>query len=66
MYGELGKRHDYEIARKKGLLYLNCKDCLHMGFYSAREDNKKAPIETGEKVRVVSDGEKGFVFNLSR
>ncbi|MCK4649782.1 hypothetical protein KAT36_00980 [Candidatus Pacearchaeota archaeon] len=35
-------------------------------FYGGKEYGERYPIETGEKVRVVSDGEKGLVFNLSR
>jgi len=69
-YTDLGKHHDLEIARKKGLLYLNCQACLNHAVYNAKEpifeEDKKAPVETGEMVRVVSDGERGFVYNLSR
>ena len=65
-YSELGKHHDMEIARKKGTLYLNFEDSLGMQFFRGREYGQRFPIETGEIARVVSDGEEGFLFNLSR
>lgn len=37
-----------------------------MGFYIKMVDKKEPPIKTGETIRVVSNGERGFVFNLSR
>ncbi len=65
-YTHLGKHHDMEVSRKKGILYLNTKDSLSQQFYRGREYDQRYPIETGEKVRVVSDGVRGFLFNLSR
>ncbi|MEK6967413.1 MAG: PEP/pyruvate-binding domain-containing protein [Nanoarchaeota archaeon] len=65
-YQELGEHHDFEIARAKGLLYLNCHDLLSFPFFRARRREVTPPIKTGETVRVVSDGAQGYVFNLSR
>ncbi len=65
-YTDLGEHHDMEVSRKKGILYLNAKDSLSQPFYRGREHKHRYPIETGERLRVVSDGEKGFIFNLSR
>lgn len=67
VYTDLGEHHDFEIARKKGLLYLNCYESLkHLFPYGGAAILREVPIKTGETVRVMSDGEKGFVFNLSR
>ena len=65
-YTDLGEYHDMEVSRKKGILYLNAKDSLSQPFYRGREHEHRYPIETGERLRVVSDGEKGFILNLSR
>lgn len=67
-YTGLGKHHDMEIARKRGLIYLNCDDALSASFRRAGERKHlgKEPIKTGDKIRLVSDGVKGFVYNLSR
>lgn len=64
-YRDLGRYHDMEISRKKGILYLNANDSLSDAFSRFRESGR-LPINTGEKVRVVSDGERGFIYNLSR
>ena len=64
-YYDLGQHHDMEIARKSDLLYLNCKDCLSHAFYEAQRYRRPPPILTHDRIRVVSDGLKGFVFNLS-
>ncbi len=70
-YTDLGERHDFEVAREKRILYLNCAACLTQGFYHIKYGGvghykEKMPIKTGETIRVVSDGVKGLVFNLSR
>ncbi len=66
-YSTLGKHHDMEIARKRGLVYLNCGDVLSTNFRRAGErKQRKEPIKTGDQIRLVSDGVKGFVYNLSR
>ena len=51
-----------EIAER----YLNANNSLQHAFYSSSNKESRAPIETNEIVRVVSDGERGFVFNISR
>lgn len=66
-YTDLGVHHDFEIARKKDILYLGFGDnnAVHFSFedeISLREN----PIKTGEEIRVVSDGLEGFLYNLSR
>jgi len=65
-YTDLGEHHDMEVSRKKGILYFNAKNSLSHPFYRGGEHEHRYPIETGERLRVVSDGEKGFIFNLSR
>lgn len=74
-YTDLGEHHDMEISRKKRILYLNTKDSLGPQFFRGIikymrklpiESDERFPIETGEIIRIVSDGEMGFVFNLSR
>ena len=55
-----------EISRAKGILYLNTNAQLGQRFYVAGLGEGRAPIETGETLRVMSNGEKGFVFNLTR
>ena len=63
-YTDLGHHHDMEVSRKKGILYVNARNSLTMGFYAADHFEERAPIETGDIVRVVSDGERGFVFKI--
>lgn len=67
-YSNLGEHHDMEIARKRGIIYLNCNDALSISFRKAgkRKIWKPEPIKTGDIIRLVSDGIKGFVYNLSR
>jgi len=65
-YTDLGHHHDMEISRAKGILYLNTNAQLGQRFYVAGLGEGRAPIETGETLRVMSNGEKGFVFNLTR
>ncbi len=47
-------------------LYLNTDVPLSLQFTISEEYKQKYPIETGEMVRILSDGEEGFLFNLSR
>jgi hypothetical protein len=64
-YTDLGDLHDMEISRKKNILYLNVKSSLGMVFYlSSINYDEKPPVKTGDRLRIVSDGEKGFVFKL--
>ncbi len=64
-YTPIGRHHDMEISRKRGILYVNSWDS-HFGhkFYDAEQGYAEYPIKTGDKVRVVSDGIKGSVFRL--
>jgi len=64
-YTDLGKHHNMEISRKKNILYLNVQHSLGLQFYETANYGTRPPIETGERVRVVSNGERGIVFNLS-
>lgn len=64
-YNDLGSHHDFEVARKKGLLYLLCAPSLWMTYHrSGYEGEGEPPIKTGDKLRVISDGEKGYIFKL--
>lgn len=67
-YTDLGRHHDLELARKRGILYLNAEGPLHYLLSQERRRllHAREPIETGETIRIVSDGVRGFVFNLSR
>ena len=65
-YTDLGQHHDMEISRKKGILYFNIDESLGFKFAKNETDKKRHVIETGDLVRIVSNGEQGFVFNLSR
>lgn len=68
-YSYIGRHHDFDLARSKGLLYL--------GFGSTNESftpndikgnryDERRIIITGDILRVVSDGVEGFIYNLSR
>lgn len=53
---DLGRHHDLDIAREKGLLYLGTDNFgweLTIG---------NIPIKTGDKLRVVSDGVRGLLY----
>ncbi len=67
-YKDLGVHHDFEIARKKGILYLNCKDSLQMGFFEFQDNlpecRPEPPIKTGDRLRVTSDGITGWVYKI--
>lgn len=67
-YSGLGQHHDMELARKRGILYLNCDDVLSTSFNTAgqRKNLREEPIKTGDTIRLVSDGVRGFVYNLPK
>ena len=58
-YCTYGMHHDLELMRKAGMLYVNVNS---ISFGTSR----RSEIQTGDTVRVVSDGLQAFVFNLSR
>lgn len=65
-YTDLGRHHDREISRKRGLLYVNTRNSnLDQLFFQAENKSSEWPIKTGDKLRVVSDGIRGLVFRLS-
>ena len=79
-YDKMGDDHGFEISRKKGILYLNCHETLSESFRSVGKSQdfrdmmvkaklligRDEPIKTGDTIRLVSDGARGFVYNLSR
>lgn len=60
------KHHDLELARKREIVYLNASSTISRYYHGPEDNGRVHPIRTGETVRVVSDGEQGFVYNLSR
>ncbi len=63
-YYDTGIHHDMEIARKDGILYINInRNELADKFKLRPFEPVNNLIETGETVRVVSDGTFGYVFN---
>ncbi len=65
-YSELGRHHDFDLAREKGLLYLGFG---HEESFSELQIkgmlSEKPIIVTGDRLRVVSDGVQGFVYKVS-
>ncbi len=57
--GDDSPDHDWDIARKKGLLYLLIPD-----FYFEFSGDRKSPLKTGDMVRIISDGVKGMVYKV--
>ena len=58
---DLGQHHDLDIAREKNLLYLGT-DLVDMRLEHSQGINFM--VKTGDRVRVVSDGIVGFLYNL--
>ena len=58
--GSIGRQHDLDIARQKGLLYLGLD---HFGLVV----NKGIiNVKTGDLVRIVSDGVKGLLYKVKK
>jgi len=55
---DLGRRHDLDIARKKNLLYLGAKGFSHDIIHN------HVQIETGDILRLISDGTKGLLYRV--
>ncbi len=68
-YSDMGRDHDFDLARNKGFLYLGFgNEDAFSGTDIDRKNSgaKKQIIVTGDQIRIVSDGVQGFVYNLSR
>jgi len=68
-YSDLGRHHDFELARTSGILYLGfgLQTRINVNtLINCTEYDEKPLIKTGDKIRVVSDGISGFVYNLSK
>ena len=62
--GSRAEGHDWDIARQKNLLYFLIPD-LSLRFYMEKEEKRRF-IETGDIVRIVSDGVKGLVYEVEK
>jgi hypothetical protein len=58
--GRLGRHHDLDIAREKGLLYLGAKE------FGEILRLKDIEVNTGEMLRVVCDGVRGLLYRVNQ